>query len=547
MEVIDGDPGGVATSFVQVTVWNLAPIITSVTASPSSGDEPFDRIIIVNASDPASTNDPLTYRFDCNGDGTFDVGPQIDPSTNCSFPDGTRTVNVVVEVNDGDGGITTGSTPVTVRNVAPTIRDVAADPFQLPPTGGTSKITVTADDPAGTFDTLLYSFDCNNDGTFEVFQQTGISTDCSFLGGAPPTRTVKVKVEDGDQGEATGQTIVIIGAAVDLSILPATSNSEVGAQLQLRLHVKADSPVDTVQAVIKFGWRMKFDSHTTSFSNKFSSVFCSPVGSGDGTITCTATNSTPISGDFDVRLFNFTAVSIGPADVKFDAATDATLGAGSVLSKTLDAAVKVQGNVDVAMNIALEAVPAAGDNVRFEVKLFSSNAFNPSIKDTPWLIFSLPPDPVISGDLLITPSGKNFSLRLPNVRTGVYDITVVAKRDGGLKDTLINLMDDVSIDRRDITTNMGILLEGNVADEPGEPTAIIDTLDMSVLAAAFGSNVGEERFDPRVNFDRIGGIDDADLVILCGTSWNRDAGNPPCANYLKLSPVIVPTSVVRPP
>ena len=175
-----------------------------------------------------------------------------------------------------------------------------------------------------------------------------------------PPALSKVKVEDGDQGEATGQTIVIIGAAVDLSILPATSNSEVGAQLQLRLHVKADSPVDTVQAVIKFGWRMKFDSHTTSFSNKFSSVFCSPVGSGDGTITCTATNSTPISGDFDVRLFNFTAVSIGPADVKFDAATDATLGAGSVLSKTLDAAVKVQGNVDVAMNIALEAVPAAG-------------------------------------------------------------------------------------------------------------------------------------------------------------------------------------------
>ena len=38
---------------------------------------------------------------------------------------------------------------------------------------------------------------------------------------------------------------------------------------------------------------------------------------------------------------------------------------------------------------------------------------------------------------------------------------------------------------------MGLLLEGNVADEPGEPTAIIDTLDMSVLAAAFGSNVGE--------------------------------------------------------
>ena len=329
-----------------------------------------------------------------------------------------------------------------------------------------------------------------------------------------------------------------------------TSSPEVGDQFQLSLHVTADSPVDRVHAVIKFGWRLKFNSHATSFSNKFSSVLCTsvdPVGSGDGTITCTATSSTPISGDFDVRLFNFTAVRIGPADVRFVAPTDATLGAGSVLSSVLPAFVSVQGNVDVTMNVALQAVPAAGDNVRFEVKLFSSGGLNPGILNTPWLIFNVAPERVLSGDLVITPSGKNFSLRLPKVRTGVYDITVVAKRDGGLKDTLINLMDDVGIDRPDLTTNMDILLEGNVADEPGEPTAIINALDMSVLAAAFGSNFGEERFDPRVNFDRIGGIDDADLVIICGTSWNRDTGNPPCANYLKLSPVIVQTVVTRLP
>ena len=332
-----------------ITIRNVKPNIISVTVTPSSGDEPLTSTITVNAADPVGPNDPLTFRFDCNGDGTFEIGPQASSSANCFFPDGPATVVVGVEVNDGDGGVSTSSVQVTVRNVAPTITSIVALPSQFPITGGASTITVNATDPAGGSDQLRYSFDCNGDGDFvdagDTANQTGNSADCNFPGGAPPTRIVNVRVDDGDGGVTAAQATVLVGSSVELAILPAASSPEVGAQFQLRLHVTADSPVDTVHAVIKYGWRLKLDSLPTSPSNKFSTVLCSftnPAGSGDGAITCTASGD-PVTGEFDVRIFNFTAVSPGQADLRYDAPTDATLGGNSVLSRTFDAVVTVNG------------------------------------------------------------------------------------------------------------------------------------------------------------------------------------------------------------
>ena len=66
--------------------------------------------ITVTASDPV---DPLSYDFDCDGDGIYEVGPQAENSTVCSFANpGEFTVNV--QVNDDDGGLTTDATQVTV-------------------------------------------------------------------------------------------------------------------------------------------------------------------------------------------------------------------------------------------------------------------------------------------------------------------------------------------------------------------------------------------------------------------------------------------------
>ena len=73
--------------------------------------------------------DPLTYAWDLDGDGLFgesgvdaangDENLQ-DPIFNAANVDGPSTVTVHLKVADGDGGVTTVNSTVTVNNVAPT-------------------------------------------------------------------------------------------------------------------------------------------------------------------------------------------------------------------------------------------------------------------------------------------------------------------------------------------------------------------------------------------------------------------------------------------
>ena len=131
-------------------------------------------------------------------------------------------------------------------------------------------------------------------------------------------------------------------------------------------------------------------------------------------------------------------------------------------------------------------------------------------------------------DLIGTPdaTGKKFTVLLPpEVGPDVYDITIVAKRDGGLLDTLVNLRDDVRINPPPEAleiVSMGTLLEGNATDDPRpgvEPASIINSLDASVLVAALGIDrangiVTGGQFDPSVDFNRDGTVDGADVEIL---------------------------------
>ena len=133
--------------------------------------------------------------------------------------------------------------------------------------------------------------------------------------------------------------------------------------------------------------------------------------------------------------------------------------------------------------------------------------------------------PVPGGQADLT--GDRFTLRLPlTIELDVYDIAISAQRNGGLKDTLVNLRDDIPPEEL-AAVDMGTLPEGNVVDDlpPGaEPTSIINALDASVLAAA----ISKQSFDSRVDFDRDGDVDVDDLKLLE-------------ANYLKASPVVLVT------
>ena len=134
-----------------------------------------------------------------NGDGTW--------SWSFGTSDGpTQSRTVTITGDDGQGGTASTSFALVVNNVAPTIVSVSNNgPIVA---GGSATITVTATDPAGANDPLAYSFDCDNNGSFEVGPQAGSSASCTFASAG--SKTVNVRVADGDGGVATGSTMVTV-------------------------------------------------------------------------------------------------------------------------------------------------------------------------------------------------------------------------------------------------------------------------------------------------------------------------------------------------
>ncbi len=93
---------------------NRAPIIFAATASPAALDEAGASTIAVDADDPEGTT--LTYAFDCDGNGVFELGPQAADSTTCAFAV-PGNYSVGVRVADLLGVSSSASVLVTVTAV----------------------------------------------------------------------------------------------------------------------------------------------------------------------------------------------------------------------------------------------------------------------------------------------------------------------------------------------------------------------------------------------------------------------------------------------
>ncbi|MEZ4571813.1 MAG: PKD domain-containing protein [Thermomicrobiales bacterium] len=102
--VTDKD-GAVAQTNVVQTVNNVAPNIDEINV-PAAVDLGLLVEVIVDASDPGTAGDPLTYEFDCDGDGDFEVNTGSGNSYKC-FPDqSTLSPSIFVRVTDDDLGVT---------------------------------------------------------------------------------------------------------------------------------------------------------------------------------------------------------------------------------------------------------------------------------------------------------------------------------------------------------------------------------------------------------------------------------------------------------
>jgi protocatechuate 3,4-dioxygenase beta subunit len=204
------------TTSTDVPVINVAP-----TADPGGPyTVPEGGSINLDASgstDPG--DDTLTFAWDLDNNGSFETAGESVPFSRTE----SDVYTVAVQVDDGDGGVVTASTTVTVTNVAPTAdaggpytTDVGVD-IQLTAAGSS--------DPGNDIDT--YEWDLDNDGQYDDSTSITPTFDASTVG----SFTVGVKVTD-DNGEFTTDSAtvtvdpIVTGPQLATGVVSATHNSQ---------------------------------------------------------------------------------------------------------------------------------------------------------------------------------------------------------------------------------------------------------------------------------------------------------------------------------
>ena len=180
----DHDP-----ALMRVTLLNQSPTVSA--GGPYAVDEGGTVTVAASASDP--DGDPLSYRWDLDGNGTFET-PGSSVQFSAAALDGPSSRSIAVQVSDGALTATAQAT-VDVKNVAPTAQfasetpALAGLPFDLSLTG--PKDPSAADTAAG----FMYAFDCG--GGFGSFgPEATVACTSTSVG----TLSVGGKIRDKDGG-----------------------------------------------------------------------------------------------------------------------------------------------------------------------------------------------------------------------------------------------------------------------------------------------------------------------------------------------------------
>jgi CSLREA domain-containing protein len=346
LTVSDGD-GGTATQTASLSVTNVNPTITAVT-NTGPLNEGASATVTVTASDPAGGNDPLSYEFDLDNNGTYELGPQAANQASRVFAD-NGSYPVTVRVTDGDGGSATGSTTVAVNNVPPTITT-----FTVPTTGheGSSiALSAAATDAAGANDPLSFTWTITRPDS-STFTLSGAAA--SFTPADNGSYGVSLTVSDGGGSVTQAASIAVANAAPTAGVTGPSSGVR-GQRRTFTLAATDPSPTDQAAGFL----------YTINWGD----------GSPVQTIARTPGNSSGVSVDHV-----FTAT--GPYTVTVTA-TDLDNSISSVATHTLSiVAAQLQGN-DLVVggttgNDAIGLLPAGSGRVLVLVNFASQGTFTPS-------------------------------------------------------------------------------------------------------------------------------------------------------------------------
>jgi probable HAF family extracellular repeat protein len=229
------NPFGNEEAWIVHLALNEPPVANS--GGPYSIDE-GDSLSLDASGSSDPDGDPLTFSWDVNDDNVF--GDAIGETPMLTWSDlmalgidDNGILTVTVQVDDGQGGVDVASTTLTVDNIAPIATLSNDGPVEE---GDTASVSFASQFDPSTADTaagFVYSYDFDNDGTFEITSSSSPSEAVpdSFLVPLPGTRTVRGRIEDKDGGFTDLTTTIILnhdgdGIFNDVDPLPTTFSND---------------------------------------------------------------------------------------------------------------------------------------------------------------------------------------------------------------------------------------------------------------------------------------------------------------------------------
>lgn len=269
------DDFGVVTDTVGLTVFNVAPILSNVSATPVN--ENAATTLTGNISD-AGTGDTFVLVVDW-GDGstpqTFNYGVGTTSfSVTHLYPDdaptGTPADNYLISLTltDHDLGTDTDSTTVMVSNIAPTLSALSATPINE---NGTTTLTGTIIDPSP-LDSFTLVVDWGDGSDPETLNfiagTTTFTTTHPYLDDNPSgtpsdSYPIGLTVTDDDTGSSSQSTnVTVSNVSPALSNLAITSSTEEGRAVMLTGVLSDTGTLDSFTLVVDWGDGLPVEAFT---------------------------------------------------------------------------------------------------------------------------------------------------------------------------------------------------------------------------------------------------------------------------------------------
>ncbi len=240
LELLVRDEGGnVGVAYAPITVTNVAPTLTAALVASEIGE--INKAEISGSISDKGMEDSFTLKIDWGGGAVtstdYPAGTETFTETHLYDDDGTY--NIQLTLADDDGGQSTDSFVISVINLAPdALLSTSKDEVKV---GETVEIgfQLQSDSAADIAAGLVYDFDCEGDGNFEVTGALTPQLDCVYTAAGDYQPVGIIYDKDGDD-QYFETTITAV-----LADPPSNTNN-------LSLTISSDAYVSESQALLIF-------------------------------------------------------------------------------------------------------------------------------------------------------------------------------------------------------------------------------------------------------------------------------------------------------